>query len=161
MTPRSHQPQTTEIRHFDRRKTLLSAKVSTLDTIDDCVVRDLSSGGAEIQTVAAFQMNQKVTLTMPRLGPVEGRVAWFSEKLVGIQFLSPLDDVTLSIFAPPKPASKEGPAAPAAGAPAETTGGGDRTDLESRLIELSRGLSQADLEIAVEQISVLSRHANR
>ncbi len=158
MTPRSHQPQTTEIRHFERRKTLLSAKVSTLDSIDDCVVHDLSAGGAEIRTMAVFQANQKVTLDIPRLGPVQGRVAWSSDKLVGIQFMSPLDEVSLSILVQPNRASQESPTESAGGQPPD---GESRADLESRLIELSRGLSQADLEIAVEQIAVLSRHANR
>lgn len=158
MTPRSHQPQTMENRQFERRKTLLSAKVSTLDSIDDCVVHDLSAGGVEIRTLAAFQANQKVTLDIPRLGPVQGRVAWSSDKLVGIQFMSPLDEISLSLLAQPNRASQE---SPTASVPERPPDGKDRADLESRLIELSRGLSDSDLEIAVEQIAVLSRYANR
>ncbi len=161
MLPRSSEPQTMENRKFERRKTLLSAKVSTLDSIDDCVVHDLSAGGAEIRTIAAFQLSQKVTLDMPRLGPVQGRVAWIRDQLVGIQFMSPLDEVSLSLLAQPNRASRESPPGSAAGTPAERPSEEGRAGLESRLIELSRNLSPADLKVAVEQIAVLSRYANR
>ena len=153
MPSASQQAQDAENRRFNRRKTLLSAKISTLDTIDDCVVRDLSSGGAEIRTLGAFQINQKVTLEMPRLGPVQGRVVWASGKLVGVQFMAPLDEVALTILA--KPGGAPSPA-PVATRPA-TAGEENRADLESRLLALSRALSHSDLEIAVEQIEALSR----
>lgn len=146
-----------ENRRSDRRKTLLSAKILSSGGIDDCVVHDLSIGGAEIRTIAALQASQKVTLEMPRIGEIPARVAWTSENLIGIQFLEDLEDEALSTLVQGKGAAQE---PKKAAAPVATGNGGgepSRADAEERLIEVARRLSADDLEIAIAQMDVLAR----
>ncbi len=146
-----------ENRRFDRRKTLLTAKISTDGGIDDCVVHDLSIGGAEIRTIAPLQVSQRVTLVMPRIGEIPARVAWTSETLIGIQFLERLDEEALSALVQGKGASQgqEEPAPPVA--PGNGRSDPARADAEERLMEVVRRLSADDLEIAIAQMDVLAR----
>ncbi len=139
-------------RLVDRRKTLLSAKISTGDSIDDCMVHDLSINGAEIQSVATLLVDQKVTLEIPRIGPIPARVAWDREKLMGLQFLEQLEEGTLSILMAPKGADED--CANASLDSAQDVG--ERASLEASLLEVARRLSCADLAVAIKQIGALA-----
>ena len=145
-----------ETRQFDRRKTLLSAKISTGESIDDCLVHDLSIKGAEIQSLASFSANQKVTLDVPRLGPIPARVAWQSEKLMGLQFVEQLEEGSLSILMAPNGAEEDGANASRDSAQDAGEKAGARAELEASLLEVARRLSCADLGVAIKQMSALA-----
>ena len=130
-----------------------SARVTSLDTVDDCEVNDLSPVGAEIRSSESFELNQRVELEIPPIGLIPGRVTWCRGHHFGVQFMAPLDSFSLAKV-PQRLQCKAG------GTGRQRTCFA-RADLEARLVLLSRKLSDADLEIALGQIAELSSHQGR
>lgn len=145
-----------ENRLADRRRTLLSAKISTGESLDDCVVQNLSIKGAEIQSLVALHVDKKVTLEIPRIGAIPSRVAWYLEKLMGLQFLEPLEEGSLSTLMAPN--AGEGNGASVGSESLQVAG--ERAELEAGLLEVARGLSSADLGIAIKQMSALAERGD-
>ena len=53
----------------------------------DCVIRDLSDGGAKLQVATVKGIPQSFDLIVPRHRPHHCRVAWRALKEMGVQFI--------------------------------------------------------------------------
>jgi len=56
----------------------------------DCVIRNLSEGGAKIEVPSARIIPQTFDLLVPGHRPQHCRVAWRALRELGVQFMSPL-----------------------------------------------------------------------
>ena len=56
----------------------------------DCVIRNLSEGGAKIEVPSARAVPQTFDLLVPGHRPQHCRVAWRALRELGVQFMSPL-----------------------------------------------------------------------
>jgi len=57
----------------------------------EAVLRDLSTGGCQVGTSAAFSVGDQLLVTIEGLEPWPAAVAWRREGCVGISFHAPLD----------------------------------------------------------------------
>lgn len=53
----------------------------------DCVIRDLSDGGAKLQVATVKGIPQSFDLIVPRHRPHHCRVRWRALKEIGVQFI--------------------------------------------------------------------------
>ena len=53
----------------------------------DCVIRDLSDGGAKVQVATVKGIPQSFDLIVPRHRPHHCRVVWRALKEMGVQFI--------------------------------------------------------------------------
>ncbi len=105
-----------EARRHYRNPVLLKAKIYQLGILYDCVVRDISPGGAKIikdvmigNRVETLQIGAALTLSVERFGDFPGRVIWYDEKYIGLQFLEvseEIRDVFLRLLPEVKPARR-------------------------------------------------------
>ena len=78
-----------EKRLSPRRNTVIAATI-VYDggrTRLDCVIRDLSDGGAKLQVATVKGIPQSFDLVVPRHRPHHCRVAWRALKEMGVQFI--------------------------------------------------------------------------
>ena len=81
----------TEKRQFERYPLMLEAEVSHADQIIDCVIFDVSAGGAKVRLKGAVIDGQKsaikrVLLHIPPFGEFEGDIVWTDDEYMGIKF---------------------------------------------------------------------------
>lgn len=81
----------TEKRRFERHPLMLEAEVSHADRIIDCVIFDVSAGGAKVRLKRAGIDAQespikRVLLHIPPFGEFEGDIAWTDDEYMGIEF---------------------------------------------------------------------------
>ncbi len=81
----------TEKRQFERYPLMLEAEVSHADQIIDCVIFDVSAGGAKVRLKGAVIDAQKspikrVLLHIPPFGGFEGDIVWTDDEYMGIKF---------------------------------------------------------------------------
>ncbi|WP_242187397.1 PilZ domain-containing protein [Sphingomonas sp. CARO-RG-8B-R24-01] len=82
----------TERREDERyRRVLATGKLMLDDCEMFCFVRDLSVGGAKIETLTVPMIGQRLTFEMRGLGPCFARVVWNRGFLVGLAFDEPQD----------------------------------------------------------------------
>lgn len=78
------------------RRVLATGKLILNDCEMFCFVRDLSVGGAKIETLTVPPIGQRLVFEMRGLGPCSARVVWNREHLVGLAFDTPQDLATVS-----------------------------------------------------------------
>ncbi len=81
----------TEKRQFERYPLMLEAEVSHADQIIDCVIFDVSAGGAKVRLKKARIDAQnspikRVLLHIPPFGEFEGDIVWTDDEYMGIKF---------------------------------------------------------------------------
>jgi len=81
----------TERREFERLPILLEASVSVDSDVINCVIFDISAGGAKLQlkgTEVHFEDGQvKLTrLNIPGFGDFDGQIVWTDDEFIGIKF---------------------------------------------------------------------------
>lgn len=54
-------------------------------------IRNLSKGGAMIETPLPARLNEEVVVKLPNIGPVRGRVAWAVDGRFGVEFFEAVD----------------------------------------------------------------------
>jgi hypothetical protein len=54
-------------------------------------IRNLSKGGAMVETPLPGRLNEEVVVKLPNIGPVRGRVAWAVEGRFGVEFFEAVD----------------------------------------------------------------------
>jgi len=79
-------PGSTERRRNTRKRVLLGAVLDTGGRSFECVVVNLSLGGARIHSSEPFLPGQKVTLELQRFGSFEATVIWQRERSCGLRF---------------------------------------------------------------------------
>ena len=75
-----------ERRQHERRSVHLPGRLITDDRTNDCVVFDISAGGAVVQTPASASPAQTVRLKLTEKGEFSGTVVWQREDRIGIKF---------------------------------------------------------------------------
>ncbi len=87
----------TERREDERYRRVLATGKLILDECEMfCFVRDLSVGGAKIETLTVPVIGQRLQFEMRGLGPCSARVVWNRGFLVGLAFDTPQDLATVS-----------------------------------------------------------------
>ena len=89
-----------------RNALLMTGKVYQRGCLIDCVVSNVSVGGAKLLLPgpASDQLpdpadGAMVTLTLPRFGDLPARIVWTRETAIGIDFLQPSDEVAVLLAA--------------------------------------------------------------
>lgn len=75
-----------ERRAFERKNVFWKARVVLPEGAINCVVYDLSMGGARVRLVAQLQKQQRVRLDIDKLSPLNAEVVWLGIGMVGIRF---------------------------------------------------------------------------
>jgi len=83
-TPISEE-EATALRSTVRKRVLWAAKLARGPKRYDCVVVDLSLGGARIHLAQPVTKGEMVTLKLERLGPLRAEVVWQEEQSVGLR----------------------------------------------------------------------------
>jgi hypothetical protein len=89
-----------ERRRHQRRTVLLRARLYQKGEVVDCIVNNLSAGGAglllEVRLMQAqmdMQVGAVVTLTIERYGDLPGEIAWHEKQYAGIRFFQDPEQV--------------------------------------------------------------------
>jgi PilZ domain-containing protein len=75
------------LRRTVRKRVLWAAKLARGAKRFDCVVVDLSLGGARIHLAQPVIKGEMVTLMLDRLGPIRAEVVWQEEQSIGLHFV--------------------------------------------------------------------------
>jgi hypothetical protein len=75
------------LRRTIRKRVLWAAKLARGAKRFDCVVVDLSLGGARIHCAQPMTKGETVTLILDRLGALRAEVVWQEEQSVGLHFV--------------------------------------------------------------------------
>ncbi len=80
-----------EKRQFERLPLMLEAEVSHAERIIECVIFNVSAGGAKVRLKRAANDAKKspikrVLLHVPPFGEFEGDIAWTDDEYMGIEF---------------------------------------------------------------------------
>jgi hypothetical protein len=70
-----------------RRQLLWSGILQTARGPVQCIVIDISRGGARLTATAAVKIGQSVTLRVAGMGLYRGIVAWAESGTIGLQFI--------------------------------------------------------------------------
>jgi hypothetical protein len=70
-----------------RKRVLWAAKVARGAKRYDCVVVDLSLGGARIHLAEPMAKGEMVTLMLDRLGALRAEIVWQEEQSIGLRFV--------------------------------------------------------------------------
>ena len=83
-----------ERRRYKRKPVLWSARVELRTGPSECIILDLSLGGAKIKTThAPIPAHQVVTLVIDRFGALRAEVAWSRMGHMGLRFIDAPDHV--------------------------------------------------------------------
>ena len=75
-----------ERRAFERKNVFWKARLVLPEGAINCVVYDLSMGGARVRMVAQLQKQQRLRLDIEKLSPLNAEVVWLGIGMVGIRF---------------------------------------------------------------------------
>ena len=75
-----------ERRAFERKNVFRKARLVLPEGAINCVVYDLSMGGARVRLVAQLQKQQRLRLDIEKLSPLNAEVVWLGIGMVGIRF---------------------------------------------------------------------------
>ena len=90
-TPRA---MAAERRRHKRKAVLWSARIESAIGTADCIILDLSLGGAKIKTAhAPLPARHVVTLVIDRFGALRAEVAWSRMGHMGLRFIDAPDHV--------------------------------------------------------------------
>lgn len=73
-------------RAFERKNVFWKARLVLPEGAINCVVYDLSMGGARVRLVAQLQKEQRVRLDIDKLSPLNAEIVWLGIGMVGIRF---------------------------------------------------------------------------
>ena len=81
------------LRQFRRKAVIWGAKIETEDGAFDCIMLDLSLGGARLRCDHAFTLLKPATLRLDKFGKFPAEVVWTTGNEVGLRFTEKADDV--------------------------------------------------------------------
>jgi hypothetical protein len=82
-----------ERRQHKRKPVLWSARVESRDGAADCIILDLSLGGAKLRGQLGVQARQSVTLVIDRFGAIRAEVVWARQGYMGLRFTDSHDQI--------------------------------------------------------------------
>jgi PilZ domain len=94
-----------QARRQPRRRVLFMSSVTVRTVAIPCKVRDVSVSGALIETTLPLWQDTKFTLALPKIGNVEGEVAWIDGLRSGVVFNAMLDPLQIREMLEEKPKS--------------------------------------------------------
>ena len=74
------------LRRTVRKRVLWAAHLMVANRRFDCVVVDLSLGGARLHYSEPVSKGEQVTLVLERIGSLEAEVVWQEERSIGLRF---------------------------------------------------------------------------
>jgi hypothetical protein len=80
-------------RQHKRKPVLWAARIETRDGPNDCIILDLSAGGAKLRSAAVVTVRDTVTLVIDRFGALNAEVMWARSGKLGLRFLDAPDQV--------------------------------------------------------------------
>jgi hypothetical protein len=91
---KSHSQAAADDRRAHKRKAVLwSARIETNSGPCDCIILDLSLGGAKLRTTAEAMSRQHVTLVIDRFGALRAEVMWARRGHMGVRFIDAPDQI--------------------------------------------------------------------
>jgi PilZ domain len=82
-----------ERRHHKRKPVLWAARVETRDGPCECIILDLSLGGAKLRGATDVAADQAVTLVIDRFGALKAKVVWSRQNYMGLRFTDSPDQI--------------------------------------------------------------------
>lgn len=82
-----------ERRQHKRKPVLWAARVESHEGTCDCIILDLSLGGAKVRAGAKVAANQVVTLVIDRFGALRAEVVWSRSSRLGLRFVDAPDHI--------------------------------------------------------------------
>lgn len=86
-------------REHDRKSLLADAKLMLESKQASCTVRDISIGGAKIETNCKLESKQSVKLQVEDIGEFVALVAWSRKNYLGLKFTGDQEDIGEKIMA--------------------------------------------------------------
>jgi hypothetical protein len=88
LTPTESEPRSSSVdaRRDARRQLLWSGTLQTSQGPCQCIVVDLSRGGAKLQLAKPVKIGQLVTLVVAGIGTYRGTVIWCENGSLGVKF---------------------------------------------------------------------------
>src|SRR5262245_40419107 len=86
-------------RKHPRTSVLWPGQVSKPDGRADCLVFNLSAGGAKLRVTEPVQLNTDLTLRIAQFGDFCGTVVWTAKNLVGVRFSTAAAEVAARLGA--------------------------------------------------------------
>ena len=82
-----------ERRQHKRKPVLWAARIESMNGPSDCIILDLSLGGAKLRSQAQVKSRQKVTLVIDRFGALRAEVVWARQGHLGLRFTDTPDTI--------------------------------------------------------------------
>ncbi len=84
-----------EKRKHKRKPVLWAARIETqAGEPAECIILDLSLGGAKLRCAAKVAARQPVRLVIDRFGVLRGQVAWVRSGMIGLHFIDPPEQIS-------------------------------------------------------------------
>ena len=80
-------------RQHKRKPVLWAARIETLDGPSECIILDLSLGGAKVRSPAPVKAKETVTLVIDRFGALNAEVMWARSGRMGLRFVDAPDQI--------------------------------------------------------------------
>jgi hypothetical protein len=80
-------------RQHKRKPVLWAARIETRDGACECIILDLSLGGAKLRSAAEVAKQQMVTLVIDRFGALNAEVMWARSGRMGLRFVDEPDQI--------------------------------------------------------------------
>ena len=80
-------------RRFKRTHALLSGTIFHDNRVTDCVIFNLSLGGAMVRCSGTIADGEIVTLSVSRIGALRGETVWHASETLGLRFLEGSEQV--------------------------------------------------------------------
>lgn len=80
-------------RQHKRKPVLWAARIETREGPCDCIILDLSLGGAKLRSAAPVAAQQTVTLVIDRFGALHAEVIWARSGRMGLRFVDAPDQI--------------------------------------------------------------------
>jgi hypothetical protein len=80
-------------RQHKRKPVLWAARIETREGPCECIILDLSLGGAKVRSPASVVKEQMVTLVIDRFGALNAQVIWARSGKLGLRFVDQPDQI--------------------------------------------------------------------
>ena len=80
-------------RQHKRKPVLWAARIETRDGPGECIILDLSLGGAKLRSSASVAVRDEVMLVIDRFGALNAEVMWARSGKMGLRFIDAPDQI--------------------------------------------------------------------
>jgi hypothetical protein len=83
-----------ERRQYKRKPVLWSARIEWSAGAAECIIMDLSLGGAKLRGAAGVKAHDCVTLVIDRFGTIRAEIVWARMGYIGLRFTDSQDQIS-------------------------------------------------------------------